>query len=562
MKTLIFYKRRLLFSKLFSLSIVILIVTILSCKKNSLRPPGPVLDKGQITMNISLPNGSAINLNQASILSYPDSVGIRSGTCALDTSAVRIYSTQLMIGKGGEILMMHYSYPGEISPEFSPQSTALALVMDCPAVLSLNSKGKVNLIQSALSNPQYSMLLNAVTSSIMAGKSIVDTTNFELKKALSNLFNSLTSNRSTSLLSLEEQPINHKFVSSNHIMGYFDTPINFISASNQVNLINSASCSYAIGVYKSGNLVDSIFYLDGINYVATSLAEISSQATEGINPLSTDLSFPSDGTYSVRIRSGRSFDGTPESNKALLLNVQQLTINLLNWFPTFDKCALNFLKGRITFLATKLLTSPPTSPITSGQQAAQYMYDISVGVLSLSVDLALHCAVLDPIKDKISISYFKKFEKVASWMGSVGKIGNTLNAGIQLVSFVQARSAIDTCFSFQNNHVGKCQAAPDVTGKWQRSDSLIFTITQTGKDIYLNGPTDAYSHVGTAQWQSELTFSGRLTRTYLKTGCVTYMSILLTKTSPNQIVIDLHGLDHNCDISKEYNEEFVYSKIN
>ncbi|WP_375514967.1 hypothetical protein [uncultured Nostoc sp.] len=107
------------------------------------------------------------------------------------------------------------------------------------------------------------------------------------------------------------------------------------------------------------------------------------------------------------------------------------------------------------------------------------------------------------------------------------------------------------------------QTCPNVRGLWKRADGIIWNFTQNS--CTLGGTiTDApaFIHTISGVFFDNRTADAVVSRTNLSTGCQTKLYSTLTVLSvPNLIRINTYSTDGKCDLSQNFTEDYVYTKL-
>ncbi|MEH2415872.1 hypothetical protein [Nostoc sp.] len=105
------------------------------------------------------------------------------------------------------------------------------------------------------------------------------------------------------------------------------------------------------------------------------------------------------------------------------------------------------------------------------------------------------------------------------------------------------------------------QVCPNVSGNWKRPDGIILNFSQNG--CTLGGTiTNAPIHRISGVFFDNRTADVVVTRTTLSNGCTTLMYTTLTVLSvPNLIRINTYATDGKCDLSQNFTEDYVYTRL-
>ncbi|QFS42539.1 hypothetical protein [Nostoc sphaeroides] len=107
------------------------------------------------------------------------------------------------------------------------------------------------------------------------------------------------------------------------------------------------------------------------------------------------------------------------------------------------------------------------------------------------------------------------------------------------------------------------KACPNASGYWKRPDSIIWNFSQNGCNLggtITNTPTIFHNITGV--FYDNRTADVVISRTNLSTGCQTQMYGTFTVLSvPNFIRINIYATDGRCELSQNFTEDYVYTKL-
>ncbi|SHN43695.1 hypothetical protein [Chitinophaga sp. CF418] len=241
---------------------------------------------------VILPAGSSINPASLSVLSVNEVSKVMDGQYKMDSLSPR--------NANDEALMMRYNYPGNENGDISAQSTAIALLMNMPAVQTLTEQAKLSLIKNIASSPDFTSLVGQISTNLMSGRELLDSTNKELLNAFIKLAVTASNLRRD---------------------GVFEQPILIHKAGNNVVFTNNGVAAYYwVGIYKDGNKITS-FSIEAAKLISSSPQDFAMDAVDLFGgPPSVTYVLKENGEYQIYIRSGRKLDNLVESRLALVQN--------------------------------------------------------------------------------------------------------------------------------------------------------------------------------------------------------------------------------------------------
>nr|WP_295921734.1 Ig-like domain-containing protein [uncultured Dyadobacter sp.] len=434
------------------------LVLLLGCTKEiSVQVPGPVVREGQIAGRIILPAQTKVDTSGLTVLSSAGKGIPVASRFAIDTSGN--VSTTVLNNRNGDVLLLGYNYPGQTDYDISSESTALALLMNTLTLRSLSVSGKLEMIGKIKSDPSYKELVNQVAMGLQAGKAITDTTNTGLMTAITAVFKSSTGLRTT------------------QTAGYRD-PVKIKTANTEVQLMNNqVAHTYVAGVYKDGKQVGPPYVIAGRTLFATSLSEAAAGVFgDGYGiPAPAQFTLSGNGEYTIRIRSGKPFEGdeTLESRMARNHNVHRFLLGILrDLFPFASDCPTSVAES-IPKLLTSMMAKRETALAHANSSAvfAALALDITGEALQSAEEILEDCG-----GDLDAFKYLKSIGKTLSLLGIATKFMTGANITAHTNDLFQAKASIDTCFQVVGLKLVKCGELPGykteiVSGDDQRGEA-------------------------------------------------------------------------------------------
>ena len=412
-----------------------LILSIISCKDDEGIDDGDTeipVKQGQVSGKIQLPEGFTIDTTGSKVVSVKSDSRVDKSTYVVDT--VGKFSTTFLTNGVGEIIMMRYNYPGQESNDISVESTAIALFMASPIMLTLTPAARIEVIKQISSVSDYDSFVKEISKSLVEGKSVTDTTNFDLAKSLGKLFETASNLR----IQLDRD---------------LDKPI--LVETEQPGTIsfenNKVAHQYAVGVYRRGQTTPvGSYMIKGTQMAAASWADaVAGYFGKGYNtPDLKIFTSTSNGFYDIKIRSGRGDEDGEEFKRARMANVIAYALKLaLEKIPIMDeKCykaveqsMMSTIKKQEAFIKAK-----------SPSEYEGTMLDVAISALENGEKLIKECST----KEVLSMGLARNLLSVVSlaW-----KVGGYINIGYHVHDLFMAKPAIDTCFRFYNQKIVSCK---------------------------------------------------------------------------------------------------------
>lgn len=392
----------------------------------------PVLE-GQMLGKIKFPERFPMDTTGIKVVSSQSNTHVDRAVFVIDT--IGNFSTLYLTNKSEEIIMMRYNYPGQVDNDISVESTALAMFMADPIVVSLTSSARTGLIAQIVSTPDYGAFVQEVSKTIISGKPITDPSNLELAKSLGQVF------KTASNLRLQSDRD-------------FDKPIIFrTQVSGSVSFENNnIAHNYAVGIYKRGHAAAvNSFVIKG----TPMMAESYSDAIAGIfksgdsSPDKQDFSFTEDGFYDIKVKSGFGLDNSnSEFKQALKENAIEYVKNLVeDQVPDNEQDCLEALSESISknveSQSANFKTENPSEYIKA-------LGDIAVEVLKSNQGIIQNCSPQNA-------NFLGNFGQLINFSNLSWQFGNQKNTSAQLHDLLKYKASIDTCLRIFDKKLISCR---------------------------------------------------------------------------------------------------------
>ncbi len=404
---------------------------------------------------IYLPDGVPFDVNSLEIQSFFELGNINENNYSIKVSA-DVTNTIFVVDSNEEVILMSYTYPGQTDFTINTESTILAMIMNLPVSQSLSIEGKADFINTVKTNVNFNIIASQLDSLLIQGVSPLSVEQDSFGVSLFEFFDEVSnSNRGN----LDNEPVNvlrqdYEFIFQNPGKSYV---------------------SY-VGVYKEGQQLASI-KIDRVNFIPTSIVEaiqaVINLGTDDVDIIETPYTLPRDlGEYNIKIRTGRSIDGTDESLNARVDNSLNFATDiLLEIIPL--KGNLECIQNTISNLKTFIQINGNLANANSLQDYTLETYDLLSAFFS-QTGTSIGCLANNPAFNSFSNSIEKKI-KWLKWMSVLGTSGNLVLGNYQLFT---DDSVVDLCFTVRENGVTECDY--DISGFWMTS------ITQTSCDALPN----------------------------------------------------------------------------
>lgn len=427
---------------LLSLISFLILGAISSCSKSPDSTP-PVVPAPPITPpagdkirgKVMLPSGTNLNVNSLAVYSALEATGINKDSFAL-TPTGSPFATQLVLNANDEIVMMGYSYPGQPNNDITPQSTALAMLMNAPVIQSLSREGRLETIKNIVSNTSFKTLVQAITDRIIKDKKLLDegNTDVAMAQAYAELFAKVA------------------------ILGTADfrpKPINLTVTGKIIGLQNNGVAHHYVAGFYKNNVLQDKKVIKGTQLFASSVLD----AVKGVfgsgysSPDLQQFEMLGDGAYSIKLRSGKpgESDGTTEFREAQKENISHFIGQwILENIPLGNEC-LDKVKENV-LRSYETITDLPAG--NSAQDLGMIFLKLARTTFDNTAGLFESCTnVKDPFKTQ---KYFRVALTLFKYLDLVGKVGDGMNVSAHVFDLYNSKPAIDTCFQLSGTKINPC----------------------------------------------------------------------------------------------------------
>ncbi|MFC5624078.1 FISUMP domain-containing protein [Algoriphagus winogradskyi] len=327
-----------------------------------------------------------------------------------------------------EVALMGYFYPGAADFNITPRTTALAMVMMTPAVISLSDDGKKSFMAKALADPAFGLLESEILKNLELKKPLFDETNTGIAAALVQLFSSASAR-----MEAEEKEL----------------PVNTFKAGNNFTFNNKGSAvTTVIGIYKGSDRVGKVV-VEGLKIVPASIQELISGKGEIVSE-SGDQQFlvEGEGNFTFKYRTGRPGSSSgAEHDEAFYENLGQFSYNLLQTLiPVLDpkeSCKKTVIFNLIGLIHT-------STNFNSSTSISEILYTVRNITMSNVEGLIKNCT-LDGF---LNIEWFEYMVKNWNFIDKAfAVIANGANTTAIGVAWIAAEPEIDVCYLANGNQV-------------------------------------------------------------------------------------------------------------
>lgn len=403
------------------------------CKKDKDGDNGETpVKKGSITGKIIVPEGMRTSSDGWKVNSGFEEVSVQDGKYTIGV-AEEGFSLQFVSDATGKDVLLGLKYPGQTDFTIDASGTVVALLMQLPAVGSLTTEGKQNLIRSVRSNSHFIGVVESLETRLAEGKELFDTTGNSFFEQLGTLF--------------EASALRTGGVSQN---------INLIRSGKNLTFQNPGKpFAQVIGIYKDNQRIHRI-ELDRYQYFVGSLTAIPGAIGNPDKVIEQTYTLGGDGEYEIRVRTGNML-GDLEATEALKANLANLSLDyigsLLRFIPLADlnqscvKDIRSWTESRVNGVVGAIGGS---GNIGSGHLIG-LMTEISLGTIEL-IKTSQSC-----IKTPSETGFLSKLSGIFKFVDKVSQVSQILNTGVFLYQWQTTPAKSDTCFAVKGNEVKSCE---------------------------------------------------------------------------------------------------------
>lgn len=404
-------------------------------------------EEKEISVKIELPNNSKLNVNSLKVSTILTDEAIVSNS----SSQVKIFDTSAMeltfaTNEQDKIILLSYFDPMDSAVKLNSETTAVSLIMMHPWTTDLSVEAKKEAINYIKSMPDFYNFKSTIESNIIAGN-------------LDPLASEVVINK---LIQLQNNIFN-KFIKDKD-------PLSFSVDNSKITLENKlGSISYGVGLYDSNDkLIGTVQELVGLEKLYYTLNQFKNNSATNNNLQTLKINTPTtDGNYHIVAKSGRSFDGSPESNNALMNNSFTLFNNTLGiissgtakilknkaCYYSIGEYVYNGTYGSINIAnSLKDFSNGNKSGYLLTKDVIYFMYGKSDAISSL----LKNCA-----EKELKSGFLKK---IFEFFNVITKLESAFNTTAFLTDWIIYDKSIEFCFQKKSNEITDCNS---IIGNWK-----------------------------------------------------------------------------------------------
>jgi uncharacterized protein (TIGR02145 family) len=428
---------------------LLFIYTFNSCKKEELPPtndtpddtPNVIIDSiTPVSGTIILPNNYPGTTNGWLVHS-----GFNTSIVSADSFSINEAYNQFGLlaatNSSNELQLVGLVYPGQTDYSISAASTVRAILMSVPAAAYLSSAGKIALLNQINASPLFNDAVADIENALLMQQPIFDTNNVGFKDRLAAIF--------------EDAAMRIGQIQSNPI-------VDLQRAGRIINIQNPGnSFAVSVQVYKNDSLQTS-FILDPYKRFPGSVGEIIGGLFNPGNVIERSVTLSGDGTFEIKVRSGRPFSGIVDEGSILAFKENMTNMAFDNagaFLPMFignQNCRTSIKS--LAYSISSTYTSVLALNNGSFQSFVSIAYQIAESTMAL-IESANAC-----FPSNASLDFLTSIKTFTKFVDNVSKIGQVMNNSAFLYDYYSSPASFDTCFVANGNSVTPCTTATGPCG--------------------------------------------------------------------------------------------------
>lgn len=454
------------------LASLLFLLFLISCNNND-DNRDTSLDQSMLSGKIILPSNFEINTDQWTVNSPIDEKGVVNNEFQLDVFENSV--STILVTDGDKVKMMGYRISGEDNLEITSESTAKALIMCTPLLLSVDEQHRFSIINTAATFPEFTALKQAIENNLSTGNDLFDENNEAVFNALGYVIKKI--HDSGNLRTAQ----NEQFI--------YD-PVHFEHDKRKLTFWNNhIAYSTVIGIYKDGERIKD-FEIKGVNAFPTSVSQLFSgvigegQTLLGDGKVSESYTLEGDGNFEVKIRTGLPLteNNTQEYGEALRANLfNACEIALKSFLPKIKNS--NNTRQCIASLVNEIYQGVNGAQNLTAVSAINYAFKRTIS----SIESFYQCIYGE--KPNLNLAYFgiqgklySVFEQYASKLNAIGSIyGNIANITFLATQWAIATPSVDICLVAEGDDVHTCCDGITVTD----IDGNVYNVVTIGSQCWM-----------------------------------------------------------------------------
>lgn len=472
-----------------------------------------------LSVNLTLPENSNISSEDLTVSSlFTEENQIVSGISTIETVNEDSMELTFATNSHGNIIMLSYFNPLNVETvEINTESTAVAMIMLHPWTFDLSANAKADAIEYIKNLSEFQDFKNTVGNSIADGQ-------------LEPLHASEVLNKVTEI----------QTILFNRTTKYI-APLTFDLQNSNAKIINEASsASYSIGLYDENDVLLEHKLAKGLDKSHQIYQDfISNDYTFSVdNDQTVQFDIPYKGEWTLKAKSGLSFDNSLENLQAVYDNSSRLGFDILGLFSTNLKKILK-VGDCPNSLGQKIYngisgSSGMSSNIKEVKNGTKSYFTLALDFASFIgknasdvVDTILNCAPPGTKLyglDKLKLGPFKK---LSNYLNILDNIDSAFNGSALLTDWLQYDSEIEYCFRQFDDESFPCELK-DLLLNYKWKETLVNDFKYTDLKTY-----NCTTGIEIDEVRQEPCLMGQFEFEFFDDGLVAFTNSLLTINQSN-----------------------------
>ncbi len=430
--------------------ILVSIIFLYGCSKDETNSqnPGEIIELKTLSVNIELPNNSTISESDLTVSSlFSESIPISNGTSEIESFDDDSMELTFATNQQGNIVMLSYYNPlnNEIV-EMNSESTATALVLLHPWSFDLTVNAKAEAIEFIKGLPEFDSYKLEIENSLASGELNPLNSQSVLEKVTE--IQQITFSRTTEYIEPLEFNIENSTASVKNVL---------------------SSATYSIGLYDENDVLFEHKPAQGLDKSHFLFQEFKNNVFQQSNSEQQTATFniPTDGNWTLKAKSGLSFDGSLENQQAAYYNTKTIVANVIGIFSTKLKSLM--VNNDCLVSVGELVYNGASGSIDISSSIQSYSngslsgYGLTKNVSSFILDRfddvfnfieectagILNGSDLDKLKSG-------PFGKILGFLNILSNLENVFNSTAMLTDWVQYDKEIEFCFNKNGDEIQEC----------------------------------------------------------------------------------------------------------
>lgn len=401
-----------------------------------------------LQINIELPDNSSISMNDLTISSlFTENSLIENNSAEIESFDDDTMELTFATNQQGNIVMLSYFNPlnNEIA-EMNSESTATALILLHPWSFDLTANAKAEAIEFIKGLPEFDSYKLEIENSLASGELNPLYSQSVLEKVTE--IQQITFNRTTEFIEPLEFNIENSTASVKNVL---------------------SSATYSIGLYDENGVLFEHKPAQGLDKSHFLFQEFKNSVFQesSSDQQTATFNIPTDGDWTLKAKSGLSFDSSLENQQAAYYNTKTVVANVIGIFSTKLKTLI--IKNDCLVSIGELVYNGVSGSIDISSSIQSYSngslsgYNLTKNVSSFILDRFddVFSFIEECTAGTLSGSDLDKlksgpFGKILGFLNILGNLENVFNSTAMLTDWFQYDKEIEYCFTKNDNIIEQC----------------------------------------------------------------------------------------------------------